>query len=123
MMGMGAHFTRVDIEAVLTLFGETVARRRWNGKKERERKRRIKLAPDEYGYHAFCLFGGTHLILKVTMSSTTTCVTYLDSFFSSMPFLCSVAMKSVRARDMRNCSSMVRDANTKGPCEMSKGGE
>lgn len=58
----------------------------------------------------------THLMLNVTVSSMTLCCTYFDSFFSSMPFLCSVAMKSVSGRDMRNCSSDRRPAKISGPC-------
>ncbi|KAE8743537.1 hypothetical protein FOCC_FOCC010862 [Frankliniella occidentalis] len=45
-------------------------------------------------------------------SSVTACDTNLDSRFSSTPFLCSVAMKSVSGLDMRNCSSSSRPANT-----------
>lgn len=62
----------------------------------------------------------THLMLNVTVSSKTVCVTYLDSFFSSMPFLCSVAMKSVNGRDIRNCNSMMRPAKINGPCKCEK---
>lgn len=58
----------------------------------------------------------TYLILNVTISSKTLCVTYLDNFFSSMPFLCNVAIKSVNALDIRNCNSIIRPANINGPC-------
>ena len=50
------------------------------------------------------------LILKVTKSSVTKCVAYLASRFSSEPFLCSVAIKSVSGRDMRNWHSSSRPA-------------
>lgn len=53
-------------------------------------------------------------MMNVTMSSSVLCVTYLASFFSSMPFLCSVAMKSVSGRDMRNCRSRLRPAKIRG---------
>lgn len=55
-----------------------------------------------------------YLILKVIVSPTTLCCTYLDIFFSSMPFLCRVAIKSVRGRDIRNCSSTPRPAKISG---------
>lgn len=57
-----------------------------------------------------------YLMVNVTVSSKTVCVTNFDSFFSSMPFLCNVAIKSVNGRDIRNCSSIIRPANINGPC-------
>ena len=44
------------------------------------------------------------------MSPLTCCVTYLLSFFSSIPFLCRVAMKSVNGRDIWNWISSAWDA-------------
>lgn len=54
------------------------------------------------------------------MSSSTLCVTYLDNFFSSMPFLCSVAIKSVNALDILNCNSIMRPAKISGPYKKPK---
>merc|ERR1719187_2927865 len=48
-----------------------------------------------------------NVTVSVTVSPAILWVTYLDSFFSSSPFLCSVAMKSVRGRDMENWISSV----------------
>lgn len=53
-------------------------------------------------------------MLNVTVSPITLCCTYLDSFFSSIPFLWSVAIKSVNGRDIRNCNSIARPANIRG---------
>lgn len=54
------------------------------------------------------------LIVNVTMSSLVTMwVTYFESRFSSMPFLCSVAMKSVSGLDILNWISSSRPAKTK----------
>lgn len=50
---------------------------------------------------------------NVTISSCTRWLTYLLSRFSSDPFLCSVAMKSVSGLVMRNCSSRSLPANTR----------
>lgn len=55
-------------------------------------------------------------IRKVIKSSTIVCDIYLDSRFSSTPFLCNVAMKSVSGLDIRNCISNSRPANTNGSC-------
>jgi hypothetical protein len=53
-------------------------------------------------------------MVNATESSVIWCVTYLDIFFSSIPFLCSVAIKSVRGRDILNCNSIPRLANISG---------
>ena len=50
------------------------------------------------------------LILKVTRSPVTKCDAYFASRFSSDPFLCRVAIKSVSGRDMRNWHSNSRPA-------------
>lgn len=57
-------------------------------------------------------------MLNVTVSPMTLCCTYLDSFFSSIPFLWSVAIKSVSGRDIRNCNSIARPANMRGSCKL-----
>lgn len=110
---MLANFTRINIEAILTLFGETAW---WSKNRVKEREETMNNLIEQFN-NRIGILCVTYLMLNVTVSSTTVCVTYLDSFFSSMPFLCNVAMKSVRARDIRNCSSSVRDANIRGPCE------
>ena len=48
--------------------------------------------------------------VRVTMSPEILWLTYLDNFFSSIPFLWRVAMKSVRGRDIWNWISIDCDA-------------
>lgn len=117
VMRMTADLTCINIQSVLAFLGKTAQKNEKNAK--------TKKGELCYGlcllYHAshveLAEFNvSTYLMLNVTMSSRTLCVTYFDSFFSSMPFLCSVAMKSVNALDIRNCSSMIRPANMSGPC-------
>lgn len=55
-----------------------------------------------------------YLIVNVTISSTTLCWTNFDNFFSSIPFLWRVAMKSVSGRDILNWVSKILPAKIKG---------
>lgn len=110
VMRMTANFAGVDIKSILSFFGETVQR----GKKNLENLHNIKMMSKCKQWFI------AYLMLNVTMSSSTLCVTYLESFFSSIPFLCNVAMKSVNGRDIRNCSSIMRPANINGPCNYHK---
>lgn len=102
----GAQFTRVYVKTILALLGEAARK----GEESWLQWATIK----------FSISLCTHLMMNVTMSSSVLWVTYLASFFSSMPFLCSVAIKSVSGRDMRNCRSRLRPAKISGSCKANK---
>lgn len=96
VVNRAADFARVDVEAVLPFLGETKSR---------------KIVKQ---FNNLSLIARAYFMLNVTMSSMTLCCTYLDNFFSSSPFLCKVAMKSVSGRDILNCVSRTRPAKMSG---------
>lgn len=110
VMGRSTQLTGIDIQTVLSFLGE--AKMKW--KKLRKFEIKWFFLP---GLSIICPLLQTYFIINVTISSNILCVTYLESFFSSMPFLCSVAIKSVSGRDIRNCKSKLRPANIRGSCK------